>query len=152
MLKGLDYKTIDKLAENFYKEVLEPNLIKETIFKIKDLKSKGHRIVIVSGGCDLYIKYFSEKYGIKDIISTKITFRNNVCLGKMLWKDCMGKNKLSYLYKYMKENNIKASINYCITDSLSDLPLLNISKNKIIVSKQKHQKWVSNDMEEIIWD
>ena len=58
MLKGLDYKTIDKLAENFYKEVLEPNLIKETIFKIKDLKSKGHRIVIVSGGCDLYIKYF----------------------------------------------------------------------------------------------
>ena len=52
-LKGLNYELLSNEAEKYYKDVIKPNLIKETLFELEKLKKEHYEIVIVSGGYDI---------------------------------------------------------------------------------------------------
>ena len=65
---------------------------------------------------------------------------------------CMGEEKIRDLKYYMLENKIIGVFEVGLSDSDSDLPMLNLCKRKIVVSQAKHQDWVTEDMEEIVWN
>ena len=152
-LNGLDKNILSSLAQDYYYQKVKPNLVEPTLNIIKKYKSDGFRVVIISGGCDLYIKYFAEEFGIKDVIATQLDFEKDVCLGKIKGLDCMGSNKKILLLDYLKRMGLnKNNLIACLTDSKGDSSILNLCQKKIIISKYKHQNWVTPDMEEIIWD
>lgn len=151
LLNGISRKTMDAYAKDYYLNILLPNINEKTLETLNKFQSDGCRIIIVSGACDLYLKYFASEHGIKDIVSTEFYFVNDICTGKINGLDCIDKNKIIKLKEYMRNNNISGEFYACITDSITDKPLLDLCKKKIVVSRNCHQKWVTEDMTEIIW-
>lgn len=121
-IKGVSYVVMDEMAKRFYKEYIADNLIEKTYNELKKLQQEGHRIVLVSGGYDLYLHYFAVNNNVKDmdVVATNLLFKNGVFTGKMD-DDCMNENKVTRLERLFDKNKI-CSIAY--SDSLSDLPLL----------------------------
>ncbi len=152
LLRGLSKDKFEYFAKEYYELELKKSFIDETIEIVKDKIASGYRVIIVSGGCDEYIYHFARDIGITDIIASKFEIFDGKLTGRFEGLDCMGKSKIVLLNQYLKNNKIEGSFDICITDSISDKPLLNICKNKIIISNKSHQKWVENDLEEIIWD
>ncbi len=147
-LKGVSYKVCDRLAEEYFREELLPNVVQPIIEKLKEHLANGDRVCILSGGYDVYIKYFAQYFGVSEILSSKIAFLNDRCLGKMDGKDCMRANKLEYIRPLM--HNVKT---ICYTDSKSDLPLLELVDEPIVVSKLFPQNWAAESKyEQIIWN
>ena len=64
----------------------------------------------------------------------------------------MAKKKVEVINSFTERNNLDCSFEACVTDSISDLPILDLCKEKIIISSNKHQNWVTGDMKEIIYD
>ena len=54
--------------------------------------------------------------------------------------------------QYLKEKNIYGELDTCITDSISDLPIMKVCRKSIIISKHRHQNWLDKGMDEIIWE
>ena len=155
--KGISKKVMERYASEYYDQVLRPCLISDTEAIVKDYINRGYRIIILSAACDLYLKYYATEHGITDIVSTEIRFKNGRSVGRIDGTDCIGGEKVNRLRKYMKKEGIgKKGIHVHmeagISDSVSDLPMLLLCQKQIVISHKRHQDWVTDRMEEVIWD
>lgn len=151
-LKGYTNIEVDKYAQLYYNKCIRPNLIEPVIDEMKFLQKEGYRIVIVSGGYDVYLKYFAIEFGIalKDILSTKIKFnKKGICCGVFDGIDCLWNNKVLILSKFYKKNSIYS---IAFSDSETDLPLLNWANKGIVVRRNDIKPWDSKGIfKEIVW-
>lgn len=151
-LKGVEKKECEELAKKYFEEELLPNVIPETIQMLKRHQENNNPVWLISGGYDLYIKYFADYFHVDEYICSHIQFNEkSVCTGKMNGLDCMGTNKLLLLETFLKERYDVSSITF-YSDSSSDLPLLLRAQTAVVVSKIKHQSWIDQyQLKEIIW-
>lgn len=148
-LSGFDKEELEKLARQFYVERIRQNLIEPVIIELQKKKKEGYCLGIVSGGFDIYIKYFATEFGVDFYLASQIGFKRNVCTGHLIDKDCMREQKVIAI-KTLFDTAPKNSVSY--SDSLSDLPILLWASRGIVVSKDKHQGWIDNyHFDEIIW-
>ena len=142
-LNGKKESVIEKLAKEYYQKYLKLKFNTKIIDEIINKKKLGYRIVIISGGYSIYIKYFAKEYGIDDIISTEIKMKNKVCKGTIGGIDCMNENKIKLITKKIKNiDSYDLKKSYAYSDNISDLPLLKFVGNGIVVSSN-FQNWAS---------
>lgn len=140
---------LKKLAVSYYQDVIKPNIIHPMLELLKEKQKDAWKIVIVSGGYDIYIHLFAKEFNVDGIISSQIEFKNGICTGCIKGLDCLGKNKVLLLNKQYDREFI-SSIAY--SDSITDLPLLKWVNEGWVVSKDKSQLWAKNhNLKEIIW-
>lgn len=152
-LSGLQYVELDKLAKKYYEDMIIPNFITDVLNELVELKRKGYRIILVSAGYDIYLKYFSEEYGIDMCLATQLEFDNGLCTGRYNGSDCIGTEKINKLTKLLGYADLKCIDSIAYSDSRSDISLLNYAKKAVVVSKGKSQSWAKEKAyEEIIWE
>lgn len=150
-LKGISRERLVSYGNDYFQNVISRHLIQETIKCIQELQNDGVRIFIVSAGCDLYIMPFAKQYHIQDVIATSLEFHDGKCTGKIDGRDCTGSNKPMILKQYLAEKIECIDFVTGISDNKTDMPMLALCKQKIIISKDVHQEWAGNGLEEIIW-
>lgn len=143
LLKGFTYEKLNKYALAYYVEKVRPNFIPEVMSELLRLKTEGYRIYVISGGYDLYLKYFVEEYQLDGFFSTNIKFKNNICVGCFDGIDCMKENKITILNDFFKNEPIKDYETIAYSDSPTDIPLLNYCKKAVVVTP-KDKCWADN--------
>ena len=70
-LKGLPQSAVETYAQEYYHDMLVPHSIKAIQERLENLQKEGWRIVLVSGGYDVYLKCYAKANGInsQDVIS-----------------------------------------------------------------------------------
>ena len=149
-LKGLSREKLEACGRQYYEQRVKDHLIAPTVELIAELKRLGYRLMIVSGGSELYIRWFAQEYGVDDVLSAQLEYADGICTGRLLC-ECMGGEKPEMLRAYIQVHDIEGELAVCASDSRSDMPLLELCQRKIILSHGRHQPWVTEDMEEIVW-
>lgn len=123
LIKGYSESEIQTLATSYYYSELKPNLIPETMELLLSYQAQGYRIMIASGGYDVYIQEFAKDYNIckTDVLSTKLQFVNNKFTGKFDGLDCMSQTKVEVLNSIINKDS---TFIIAYSDSITDLPLL----------------------------
>ena len=121
----LKYIDVDKMVMDFWQE--KQDKINKTLLK----KHDNNKRVVISASPEFLLKPYLEKYDNLKVIGTK--YQNNQIVGE----NCKGKEKINRLKKVYK----KFEIGNCYTDSLTDLPLLNLASNPYYVHNKKIEKW-----------
>lgn len=148
-LKGHSYSQLQAMAKDYYQERIKPNMIPDMLDKLLDLKTNGYSILLVSGGYDIYLRYFAEEYTLSGVISTRIGFKDNICTGKFDGIDCLRDGKIKLLNKHFVSRPLYS---IAFSDSISDLPFLKWVDNGFVVSRNTTQKWANEyHFNEIIW-
>ncbi len=148
-LYGLPKNQIQSLAKRFYVERVEPHLVGVVVAKMQSLQQRGYLVGLSSGGYDVYLKYFVEKFGLDFCQCSEIQFKNGRCTGRLEGRDCMREEKTRRLV--LAYGQAPAS-SVAFSDSESDLPLLKWAEQGVVVSRGTHQKWIEKyNFNEIIW-
>ena len=155
-IKGLEEEKLEFYAQKYFQDILVPSIIKNISNELKEKKRDGFRIIILSGGYTIYLKYFADYFGINvnDIIATDIKIdKNKICSGKIKGLDCTRDNKIIKLSNNIEniyDYNLLES--YAYSDCRTDLPLLQFVGNGIVVHSKK-QNWVDEyNLEQILWE
>ena len=149
-LKGLNFKDLDELAEGYYEEMIKPHFIEDTVNILIKRKLDGWDVVLVSGGYDIYLKYFAMEFGISQLISTKVKFNGSTCTGTFDGIDCLNENKVKLLNRNITKETLNDSEAY--SDSFTDIPFLQWVNTGYVVSRDEHQRWTDKyKFKEIIW-
>lgn len=148
-MKGRTYEEMDRLAEDYYKNMIKPNMIAPVVSELKRLQSEGYAIYVISAGYDIYLKYFVQDFKIDGLLSTKIEFKNDLCTGLFNGQDCMFDYKINYINSMIKGDHSQW---LAFSDSVTDLPMLELVGHPIVISRDKSQKWAEKKgFEQIIW-
>lgn len=150
-LRGITKKEIEHLSQMYYTECIKPHLITKIVEELKQYREKEYAIYIVSGGFSDYIVYFCKEFKIPPPIATNIKYKNDVCLGIMDGLDCMHAAKIDRIKEVLDLSKVDLENSVAYSDSITDLPLLTLVKDGIVVSKKQPQYWaITNSLKEII--
>ncbi len=144
-LKGSTRDKMEMIAKEYYERRIKPCLVSETITELLKCKKEGYKIMIVSGGYDIYIKHFALEYGIetRNIIANQLLFDKNLFIGKYDL-ECMGEEKVRLLSKILKQRDDFNVVAY--SDSESDLPMLLWADRGIVITKSWAKKYQLNEI------
>ena len=140
-LRGLTKCQIDIMAKEFFEEMIVPHFVPEVISAIYEYAEQGWEICILSGGYDVYLKIVQDYFSIKHLICTKLRFIDNTFTGLYDGKDCIGKEKVHALMKYFDNESFNDYESVFFTDSLTDLPMLQLCTRGVVVCKNSAPKW-----------
>lgn len=138
-LRGYPEEELDKYAKEYYKTRIHPHLIKPVVSELQRLKREGYSIYIVSGGYEIYQRYFAEEFKISGVIANRIKFDGDICTGTMTREDCMQNTKVAYIKESIPDRYYNEWTAY--SDSASDIPMLDFVGHPIVVSRDKRQLW-----------
>ena len=140
---GIEEARMQQLVKEFYEERLSKILYKDAIDMIKKLKGEGYKIYLISASAEFYL---NELYNIKEvdkIIGTRFKCDNGIHKRNIEGCNCKGEEKVKRLREVLEKENIQVDFkeSYMFSDSLADLPLLNlVGKPYLINYKKKHDK------------
>lgn len=133
LLKGIPKNHLKKIGKK-YSEIIKQDYLNSEIFKkFLSANEQDKEILVISAGYSIYLKPFFSKYECS-IIANDFLYTDGIFTGKIIKKDCYGEEKLLRLREHFSELS-KIVIEDCYSDSMSDLPIFNISKNKFFVNK-----------------
>ena len=99
--------------------------------KIKDyfLNDTEEEKVIISASPEFLLKPICKKLNIKYLIASNVDIKTGIFIDK----NCFGEEKVRKFNETLKNCEVINSY----SDSLSDLPMLNLAQNKFLVKKNK---------------
>lgn len=126
-LHGIPESQVKSYAQKFW-NTTNRNLFNEKITAL--FEQKDSRIICISASPELYLKPIMEEFKI-EFIGTKIDFVHNKYL--IIGENCKGIEKVNRLRTYLMEENLNIYQSY--SDSMTDLPLFELSENAFLVKK-----------------
>lgn len=149
LLKGCARSDI-LISANKYAEILRANyLIRPVYEELVLLSKRDYRIIIVSAGYSAYIDFFFKDLNV-EVLANEFCYENDIFRGSIEKNDCIGVEKLNRIYEVVKSFDFDSSFAY--SDSDSDIPMLKMVKNAVVVSKAESQKWVAAyGFKEVVW-
>ncbi len=138
---GIHCSAVTNYADRYLHETLLPNENISIVRRMKEHKELGHYVVIVSAGYENYISAYAKYHGIPSFAATKLEEKNSVLTGKILKNDCIGKEKLYRLSELLDLSSFNLQNSYAYSDHISDVPLLKLVGNRIVVDSGQDMGW-----------
>jgi phosphatidylglycerophosphatase C len=140
-LKGLLLSDID--VDFFFESEILPLFRLEMLEKLKFHLESNHKVIILSGGYNVYLNLLKKKFGFHEIICSDLELVNGRFTGKIVGLDCMGQNKINKLNSQIDLSDFDLTNSFTYTDDVSDLPILNLVGNKYIVNFGQNLSWIT---------
>ncbi|CAA6802164.1 MAG: Phosphoserine phosphatase (EC [uncultured Campylobacterales bacterium] len=122
--KNMRIEDFDKICKNFSEQKIDKMIRVKALKKLNYYKNLDYEVVIVSASIENYLIHWCEKNKLK-LIATSIEVKNNLITGKLLSKNCYGKEKvvrIKKLYNLEDFHNI-----YAYGDSRGDREMLRLT-------------------------
>lgn len=133
-LKGISKDQLMLDAEIFYRNFLQKHKNQEVFDTLNELrKSADNKLTLASATLDFIAEIVAKHEEISLGVSTLLKYTNGICSGK-IQNDMLGRK--------LDELNNCLPLWMCITDDISDIPLIQNSINHIVVVYPKNKsKW-----------
>ncbi len=118
---------LNMLGKEYSKHQLDKHVYKQALERIKWHQTNGHRIVILTASSTIWLSYWCKKNNL-EIIGTNYEVKDDKYTGKIVGKNCYGKEKYRIVKQILSENNYDVTYGY--GDSKSDLQYLDLLDNK----------------------
>ena len=126
MLEGQHEGDFIELADLIYRRSLRGMIYPEAAEVILAHKNKGHEVVIVSSATKYQIEPVAKELGIDTVLATKFEVDNGVLTGELHGPPCFGTGKVDAAKAYCRKRRKSLSNSFFYSDSLDDLPLLEV--------------------------
>ena len=117
----------------------EYNRLEMVIEELKKKKAEGYTIYICSASVEAYLRFC--KLPVDEILGTKTVIKDGKYTSQMIGKNCKNEEKVKRIQEVIKNHNLEIDydLSYAYSDSLHDIPMLKMVKNRIkIDTKDGH--------------
>lgn len=136
--RGVEKISLEKVGKNWFSDLLKKE---HQLFKSQSLKAiewhrkHGGEIVFVSGSFAACLEPIARYLGVEHVLCTRLEFEMGKHTGKIEGTSVIGQGKALLIQSFLKIQEYEA-LDRCFAygDHISDLPMLNIVGNPVVVA------------------
>ena len=128
-VKGVKEQVFIEVGEEVYHKHLAAAIYPEARALVAAHIAKGHTVAIVSAATPYQVEPIARDLGIGHVLCTRMEVENGEFTGNIIKPACWGEGKAHAGNKMAKEYGLDLQKSYFYTDSIEDLPLLEIVGN-----------------------
>ena len=135
----------DNLVMDFFKKEMQPRMFKGSLRLLKEHKSRGEEVVLVSASLSNIVDQFKNFLSITYAVSTELETHNRKFTGKIAGRVAYSENKLEKIKELVAKHDLDLKGSYAYTDHISDLPLLELVDNPRVVNPDLKLKNIAKE-------
>ena len=113
-------------ARELFERTILPSLYPEAARAVEQHRARGHVVCIVSGATRFVVEPLASHLGIEHLVYTRLEVEKGVFTGRVVEPICFEEGKIYWLEQFIEEQAIDLAKSYFYTDSITDLPLLDL--------------------------
>lgn len=136
-LQPLSSTSIDKLyklRDEFINQKIKPLIGEKAIHTVEKHRKNGDILLVITATNEFVVEKIVEIFNIDNLLATKVEVKNNQYTGKPAGIPCFQEGKITNLNNWLQNKNIDMSGSYFYSDSINDLPLLQLVDNPVVVN------------------
>ena len=132
--KGDSERALAREARAWMAEKVVPTIYPEGAQIVGQHLAEGHVVAIVSGATKFVVKPLAEHLGIKHMLYTRLEVEKGRFTGRVVEPICFEDGKIYWLQQLVDEQNIDLAKSYFYSDSITDLPLLDLVGHPVVTN------------------
>ena len=129
----LSRSELNNLHQEFMENIIQTMWLPKADKLIESHRSKKDMLIVITSTNYFVVEPICKKLGIKNIIATELEEYNNTYTGRVSGIPSFGKGKVSRLTDWLKASDFSLKGSTFYSDSINDLPLLQLVENPIAV-------------------
>ena len=148
LTKGWDRAQVERLVHDVIIDVIDPFVYQEALDLMALHRQEGRRVYIVSSSPEEVVRPLARHFGVSGVIATRARIVDGRYTGELEFY-CYGQGKADALRALAERTGIDLDGSYAYTDSMTDLPMLEVVGHPVAVNADKDLRKAA---EERGWD
>ena len=140
---GWEVSEFEALVRECFEEEIKPRMFPQGLKLIQLHKRENHEIILTSASLSNLIEVLRQYFGTTFAISTKLGIQEDRFTGKVSGVIAYGENKAKMAKELVQKYGMSLDGSYAYTDHTSDLPLLEMVDNPIVVNPDRKLKKIA---------
>jgi HAD superfamily hydrolase (TIGR01490 family) len=126
-----------EFCRRWYEEVVRAYLVPEVCALLEEHRSTGHEVALLSSTTSYLAEPLARDLGVEHTLVTRLEVVDGHFTGKAVGPVCYGRGKVHYARAFAEEQGIDLGASYFYTDSVTDLPVLELVGHPRIVNPDR---------------
>jgi HAD superfamily hydrolase (TIGR01490 family) len=144
--KGWDREEVEAVVRQALVELIDPFIYQEALDLMELHRSEGRLVFIVSSSPEEVVRPLAEHFGRVGVIATRAKIVDGKYSGELEFY-CAGEGKAEAIAELAARRDIDLSRSYAYSDSVSDLPMLEIVGNPVAVNPDRELRKIAAERE-----
>jgi HAD superfamily hydrolase (TIGR01490 family) len=132
--RGQSERELEAEAVRWVEEMVAEQIYPEARELVSEHLARGHLVAIVSGATYYVVAPVARCLGIEHMLYTRLEVVEGLFTGKVVEPVCFEEGKIYWLEKFIEEQGISLAKSWFYTDSITDLPLLDLVGHPVVTN------------------
>jgi len=132
--RGQSEGDLEEAALQWVREMVVEMIYPEAQRLVEDHLAKGHLVAVVSGATRFVVRPIARQLGIEHMLYTRLEVEDGRFTGRVIEPICFEEGKIYWLQQFIEEHGIDLAKSYFYTDSVTDLPVLDLVGHPIVTN------------------
>ena len=147
-IRGKTESEVAAFAERWYREEIREHIVPLMQERLEQHRAAGHAIALLSSTTSYLAEPLSRDLDVEDLLVTRLEIEAGRFTGRAIAPICYGEGKITYAREYLAAREIPLENTYFYTDSITDLPLLElvgfpqiVAPDRLLRRKARTNRW-----------
>ncbi len=131
---GKSVEELERESIEWFESAVLPKIYPEAEALIQEHREQGHLLAIVSASIGYVVEPLANRLGIEHCMYTRLEVENGRYTGQVRKPICYREGKVFWMRKFIEEQNVDLARSYFYTDSITDVPLLELVGHPVTVN------------------
>lgn len=133
-IRGRSEAEIAAHCRVWYRDMVRQYLVPEMVRRVQHHKADGHVVAILSSTTNYLAEPLAEELGIEHLLVSRLVVEDGRFTGEAHRPICYGEGKIYWARRFVAEHDIDLAASFFYTDSVTDLPMLELVGHPQIVN------------------
>ncbi len=133
-IRGRSEQAVAEHCRLWYREMVRQYLQPEMVRRVRAHRDQGHVVALLSSTTPYLATPLAEELGIEHLLVSRMVVENGRFTGEVLRPICYGAGKIHWARRFAAEHDVDLAASWFYTDSVTDLPMLEIVGHPAIVN------------------
>ena len=136
---------LQKLHAEFMQKHIEPLMLPKAEALLKRHREQGDHLLIITATNGFVTRPIAKRLGVDDILATDPEVVDGRYTGNFVGAPCFQAGKITHLHEWLKSNHHSLEGAYFYSDSINDLPLLELVDNPVAVDADERLSHIARE-------